>query len=347
MQSSAFRRRFAFLQGKDREPVPVVGHPPPHYAPRHYASSLPTTGANSSRDPPPSSYHPAQPSSSSSQIRRTPTLSEHPNITVPPPLQHAPNSYSSSTSDGSNCTNTSTAPTPLSSTSTITQTKLEGGNPNESSLVSTPTSTSISFVDTEEGTQVDEDRDQDGDQRRRSSDEEDDDPTVRIGGHSSNVQVAGRQDPYIPNIHTTKLPILERVKSGRRKRTMRNTTTVTPVRRDESPVASLKYFNGVWDRNELPNNAPATTKVQPRRRFTDEDEVDPGEETQDEVVYKGSSGSGLGGGSLMNVFGVGVGSMNGISAVGMARKAPNSGVASGLTGTGSSTSVSVNSALGR
>ncbi|KAG8939399.1 hypothetical protein FRC03_006321 [Tulasnella sp. 419] len=129
----------------------------------------------------------------------------------------------------------------------------------------------------------------------------------------------------------------------------RNTTTGTPVRRDESLVASLKYVNGVWDRGELPNglNNASATKVQPRRRFTDEDEVDPGEETQDEVVYKGSSGSGLGGGSLMNVFRAGMGSMNGIGVVGMARKAPNSGVASGLTGTGSSTSVSVNSALGR
>ncbi|KAG8917914.1 hypothetical protein FRC02_002777 [Tulasnella sp. 418] len=161
IRSSASRRRFAF----QIEPVPIVGHPPPHYAPQHYVSSPPTTRADSSRDPPPSSYHPAQPSSSSSQIRRTPILSEGPNITVPPPLQHAPNSYSSSTSDGSNSTNTFTAPTPTSSTSTITQTKPEGGNPSESSLVSTPTSTSISFVDTEERMQVDEDRDQDDDQR--------------------------------------------------------------------------------------------------------------------------------------------------------------------------------------
>ncbi|KAG8917913.1 hypothetical protein FRC02_002776 [Tulasnella sp. 418] len=92
-------------------------------------------------------------------------------------------------------------------------------------------------------------------------------------------------------------------------------TTGTPVRRDESPVALLKYVNSVWDRNELPNNAPATTKVQPRHRFMDEDEVDPGEETQYEVVYKGSLGSGLGGDSLMNVFGMGVGSMDGIGAV--------------------------------
>ncbi|KAG8946729.1 hypothetical protein FRC03_001290 [Tulasnella sp. 419] len=60
------------------EPVPIVGHPPPHYAPQHYISSPPTTGANSSRDPPPSSYHPAQPTSSSSQIRRTPTFSRRP-----------------------------------------------------------------------------------------------------------------------------------------------------------------------------------------------------------------------------------------------------------------------------
>ncbi|KAG8938410.1 hypothetical protein FRC03_007282, partial [Tulasnella sp. 419] len=191
-------------------------------------------------------------------------------------------------------------------------TKLEGGNPSESSLVSTPTSTSISFVDTEEGTQVEEDRDQDEDQRRRSSDEEDDDPTVRIGGHSSNPQDARTPGPIhsqYSSYQDTDLGESEErseeeddVLIGRR-----NTTTGTPVRRDESPVASLKYVNGVWDRNELPNNAPATTKVQPRRRFTDEDEVDPGEETQDEVVYKGSSGSGLGGGSLMNVFGVGVG----------------------------------------
>ncbi|KAG8937818.1 hypothetical protein FRC03_007827 [Tulasnella sp. 419] len=163
------------------------------------ATTLCFLSANSESEfikgPPPSSYLPAQPSLSSSQIQRTPTLSERPNITVPPALQHAPNSYSSSISDGSNSTNTSTAPTPTSSTSTITQTKLEGGNPSEPSLVSTPTSTSISFVDTEEGTQVEEDRDQDEDQRRRSSDEEDDNPTVRIGGHSSNVQDARTLGP--------------------------------------------------------------------------------------------------------------------------------------------------------
>ncbi|KAG8910638.1 hypothetical protein FRC02_007083 [Tulasnella sp. 418] len=105
IRSLASQRRFAFLQGKI-EPVRIVGHPPPHYAPQDYVSPLPTTRSKSSRDPPPLSYHPAQPSSSSSQIRRNPTLSEPPNFTVPPPLQYAPNSYSSSTSDGSNSTST-------------------------------------------------------------------------------------------------------------------------------------------------------------------------------------------------------------------------------------------------
>ncbi|KAG8940502.1 hypothetical protein FRC03_005425, partial [Tulasnella sp. 419] len=171
----------------------------------HYVSSPPTTRAKSSRDPSPSSYHPAQPSSSSSQIRRTPTLSERPNIAFPFPSICA-QVLLFITSDGSNSTNTSTAPTPTSSTSTITRTKLEGGNPSESSLASIPTSTSISFDDTEEGSQVEEDRDQDDDQRRRSSDEEDDDPTVHIGAHSSSVQDA--RTPYTPNIHPTKIRIL-------------------------------------------------------------------------------------------------------------------------------------------
>ncbi|KAG8940120.1 hypothetical protein FRC03_005772 [Tulasnella sp. 419] len=95
----------------------------------------------------------------------------------------------------------------------------------------------------------------------------------------------------------------------------RITTTGTLVQRDESPVASVKSVNGVWKRTT--QQRPITTKVQPWRRFTDENEVDPGEETQDEVVYKGSSG--LGGVSVMNVVGAGSESINGIGAVGMTR----------------------------
>ncbi|KAG8919797.1 hypothetical protein FRC02_001371, partial [Tulasnella sp. 418] len=160
-------------------------------------------------------------------------------------------------------------------------TKLEGGNPSESSLVSTPTSTSISFVDTEGGTQVEEDRDQHEDQRRRSSNEEDDDATD-ARTHAFPIFILPRHRSWESEGRSEEE---DDVLIGRR-----NTTTGTPVQRDESLVASSKYVNGVWDQGELPNglNNASATKVQPRRRFTDEDEVDPGEETQDEVVYKGS-----------------------------------------------------------